>query len=55
MDEEELEKLAESVRETTFAVPEDFWPEGKTYKEIIAEGRRADYEKLCEEQKEEAE
>lgn len=45
LSDEDLLDLAESIRATTFRVPESFW-EGKTYKEIIAEGRAADYEAL---------
>lgn len=40
-----LEGLAESLRATTFAVPEAYWG-GKSYKELIEEGRRAEYEAL---------
>ena len=31
---------------TTFRVPEAYW-QGKSYKELIAEGKRADYEALA--------
>lgn len=40
------EELARSMEETTFAVPDSFWQE-RSYKDLIAEGRRADYEALA--------
>ena len=43
LDSKLLEELAESLERTTFSVPESFWGE-RSYKEIIEEGRRADYE-----------
>lgn len=45
LDGEALERLVASLQATTFEVPESFW-EGRSYKELLEEGRRADYEAL---------
>lgn len=39
-------ELATSIERSTLAIPESFWA-GRTYKEILAEGRCADYEALA--------
>lgn len=39
-------ELGELIAESTFDIPESFWG-GRSYKEMIAEGRRADYEALA--------
>ncbi len=46
LNKEQQRQLKEFLAKATFAVPEEAL-EGKTYKEIIAEGRRADYEALA--------
>lgn len=43
---QQKQRLARSMDETTFAVPESFWAE-RSYKDLLAEGRRADYEALA--------
>lgn len=43
---EQKRDLRERVESMTFAVPEDFWA-GRSYKDIIAEGKAADYEALA--------
>ena len=42
------EELERSLAATTFDVPDEFWDElgDRDYRDIIAEGRRADYEAL---------
>lgn len=45
LDGEALERLVASLKVTTFEVPESFW-EGRNCKELLEEGRRADYEAL---------
>ena len=42
---EQKEKVRRLIEQTTFDVPEEEWA-GRTYKEIIAEGKAADYEAL---------
>ena len=45
LSEEQREKLRAFIKKTTARVPEDAFGD-KTYKEIIAEGKSADYEAL---------
>lgn len=42
---QQLLELEESLKTTTFVVSDEFWQD-KPYKELIAEGRKADYEAL---------
>lgn len=43
---EQMRELRERMERMTIAVPEDFWA-GRSYKDIIAEGKAADYEALA--------
>jgi len=40
------QKLRDTFERTTFAIPEAYW-QNKSYKELIAEGKKADYEALA--------
>lgn len=46
LDSESLRQLEESIERSTLRVPASFW-EGASYKDVIAKGRRADYEALA--------
>ena len=43
---DQKKSLQAFVAESTYAVPESFW-DGKSYKELLEEGRRSDYEALA--------
>ena len=45
LSEEQAARISEIIRSTTIPIPESAW-EGKDYKSILSEGRRADYEAL---------
>lgn len=41
-----LARIEDSMERTSFAIPETYW-DGRTYKELIADGRREAYEGLA--------
>lgn len=46
LDADAARELGDLIAGSTFDIPESFWG-GRSYKEMIAEGRRADYEALA--------
>ncbi|MCL1797878.1 MAG: type II toxin-antitoxin system RelB/DinJ family antitoxin [Eggerthellaceae bacterium] len=45
LSQERVQKLHRILDQTSFAVAEEHW-QGKSYKELLAEGKKADYEAL---------